>query len=124
MRAAPASLVAVLLVVSPAFADEAPAPAPPPMKEFPSLRAPSLLHTMQFGLAVMPGSGFRGIFPYQDKIPCGEIHDGQLNRVCTGRLPFFVDAQISFGVSRRWDLLVDLRFGIERDFTQTRQFAV
>ena len=37
-------------------------PAPP--KQFPKLRQASLLHKYQLGIAVMPGVGFRGIFPY------------------------------------------------------------
>lgn len=126
MRAARVWLAAVLLVSSSAAvrAEEPADGSPAAPKEFPRLKLPSLVHTMQFGLAVMPGTGFRGIFPYKDQIPCGEVHDGQLNRVCTGRLPVFIDGQISYGVARRWDLLVEMRFGVERDFTGTRQLAV
>ena len=35
-----------------------------------------------------------------------------------------VDAQASFGFARRWDVIVDLRFGVEADFSQSHQFAV
>jgi hypothetical protein len=115
-----------------AAAPQPPAPAPAgatsdtpmvfdrPPKQFPKLRQASLLHKYQLGIAVLPGVGFRGIFPYQENINCGQ----QAKRVCTGMLPFFLDVQTSFGVTEHWDLLVDLRFGIATDFTTAHQFAV
>jgi len=103
----------------------APPPAPaadaaPPAKVFPLLRRPDLDHKLQFGFALLPGIGYRAIFPYQENVGCGQTD----KRVCSGRLPFFIDVQPSFGFAIHWDVLVDLRFGIEQDFTQTRQFAV
>jgi len=100
-------------------------PGPPPglarpPKSFPKLRQVSLLHTNQLGIAAMPGTGFRGIFPYQENIPCGN----QGKRVCTGRLPLFLDVQPSFGFAQHWDVLLDLRFGIGTDFTMSHQFAI
>jgi hypothetical protein len=135
-RASACSLALVLGVLAAsgrASAADAPA-APPPaasgaaagapdastLEELPALKRPTLLHTQQFGVAVLPGSGYRVIFPYQENIDCGQ----QAKRVCTGRLPFFLDAQISFGLTQGWDAMVDLRFGIEQDFTQTHQFVV
>jgi hypothetical protein len=91
-----------------------------PPKRFPKLRQASLLHKYQLGIALLPGAGFRGIAPYEDGINCGE----QAKRVCTGKLPFFIDVQPSFGFAEHWDVLVDLRFGIESDFTRSRQFAI
>ena len=84
-----------------------------PPKQFPKLRQASLLHKYQLGIAVLPGVGFRGIFPYQENVNCGQ----QAKRVCTGLLPFFLDVQPSFGFAEHWDVLVDLRFGIATDFT-------
>jgi hypothetical protein len=98
----------------------APAAAPPTARELPRLKAAPLTHTMQFGLAVLTGTGYRGIFPYQENIDCGQLG----RRICAGRLPFFIDAEISYGVADHWDLLTDLRFGVEADFTGTHQFAV
>jgi hypothetical protein len=89
-------------------------------KVFPRLAAPSLAHYQQFGIAILPGTGYRGIFPYQEMINCGQPE----KRVCTGRLPVFLDVQPSFGFARRWDVLIDLRFGLGQDFTGARQFAV
>ena len=144
------SLLAGLAVVSPAFAaeDEAPAgsaapaataepaadaqpatpagqPGPPPSvvrppKQFPKLRQASLLHKYQLGIAMMPGVGYRGIFPYQENINCGQ----QGKRVCTELLPVFLDVQPSFGFAEHWDVLIDLRFGIGTDFNAKHQFAI
>jgi hypothetical protein len=118
-------------------AEAAPAPPPPvapseepppsvtrPPKQFPKLRQASLLHKYQLGIAMMPGVGFRGIFPYggatDQMINCGQ----QGKRVCTGMLPVFLDVQPSFGFAEHWDVLMDLRFGIGTDFTTSHQFAV
>jgi hypothetical protein len=142
VRAAFGVPMLLLLATAPALAaDDGAGPAPggaPPaaptaaadpaapeatMREFPSLKRPSLVHAAQIGIALLPGTGYRGIFPYQSDEMC-EKAGGTPHRVCTGRLPFFLDAQLSFGFARNWDAIVDLRFGIEQDFTQTHQFAV
>jgi hypothetical protein len=94
------------------------------MREFPSLKRPSLVHAAQIGIALLPGTGYRGIFPYKSDELCEKPDGNVVHRVCTGRLPFFLDAQLSFGFAQHWDAIVDLRFGIEQDFTQTHQFAV
>jgi hypothetical protein len=94
--------------------------ARPRQKTFARLAPPTLSHDQQFGLALLPGTGYRAIFPYQENINCGQLN----HRVCTGRLPWFLDVQPSFGFARRWDVLLDLRFGLEQDFTTTHQFAV
>jgi hypothetical protein len=110
----------------PAAPPPQPAPAPAatartePPKKFAPLKTDKLSHQLQFGIALLPGTGYRGIFPYQEMINCGQIG----KRVCTTRLPFFLDVQPSFGFGKHWDVLVDLRFGLGQDFTQTHQFAV
>jgi hypothetical protein len=96
------------------------ASAPDPKKRFPRIAPPSLFHKDQFGISLMPGSGYRIIAPYKDGVPCGQ----QTNRVCTGQLPFFIDVQPSFGFARHWDVIVDLRFGVAADFNGSHQFAV
>jgi hypothetical protein len=101
-----------------ASSDEA--SAPDPKKRFPRIQPPSLFHKDQFGVSLMPGSGYRIIAPYKDGVSCGQ----QINRVCTGWLPFFVDVQPSFGFARHWDVIVDLRFGVAADFNGSHQFAV
>jgi hypothetical protein len=110
----------------------APAPAqtasaPPPAaaraaapRSFARLATPTMSHRMQFGIAMLSGTGYRGIFPYQEMVLCGQ----GANRVCTGRLPTFLDVQPSFGFGDHWDVLIDLRFGLGQDFTGTHEFAV
>jgi hypothetical protein len=95
--------------------------APDPRKRFPRIQPPSLVHKDQFGVSVLPGTGYRIIAPYHNmNVSCGQ----GINAVCTGRLPFFMDAQPSFGFARHWDVIVDLRFGIEADFNGSHQFTV
>jgi hypothetical protein len=109
--------------VAPAPAGVPPATPPadqPAVKTFAKLNKMTMTHYQQFGIALLPGTGYRGIFPYQEMINCGQPG----KRVCTGRLPWFLDVQPSFGFGDRWDVLIDLRFGLEQDFTGTHQFAV
>jgi hypothetical protein len=118
-RRAPAPPAAA--VVPPAGAVAPPAASKKPaVRKILRLRRSSLIHKYQLGLALLPATGFRVIFPYETNVSCGE----QGKRVCTGLLPFFLDFQTSFGFAEHWDVLVDLRFGIESDFTRSRQFAI
>jgi len=96
----------------------------PKLKTFPKLKHASLSHDMQFGLSVLSGTGYRGIFTYKENTYCGKIENLMPSRVCNARLPTFIDAQVSFGVAAHWDLLADLRFGAEREFGGIREFAV
>jgi hypothetical protein len=141
MRAALRVLLGLgILAASPSAARaEAPAPvpaapgptppaAPPPAsapravaaKTFPRLAPPTMTHYQQFGIALLSGTGYRGIFPYQEMIDCGQPG----KRVCTSRLPVFLDVQPSFGFGHHWDVLIDLRFGLGQDFTGSHEFAV
>jgi hypothetical protein len=86
----------------------------------PPLARPSLSHQSQIGLSVLPGSGLRVLFPYQEEVYCGQPG----KRVCSGRLPTYLDVQPSFGLTAHWDLLLDLRFGLEADFARTHAFAL
>jgi len=85
---------------------------------------PSLSHEMQFGLAVMPGDGYRVVIPYtRDLTDCGD-HAQMGAHVCGSRAPMFLDLQPSFGIEQSWDILVDLRLGLEKDFNTFRPFFV
>jgi hypothetical protein len=75
----------------------------------------ALDHRHQTGLALMPGLGYRVIVPYADHKDCGDSSGDRGKRVCTSAVPLFLDLQLSFGVSRRIDLVVDLRFGLGKD---------
>ena len=102
------------LAATPARADEGST-----ARVFPALVSPSLSHESQLGVALLPGSGYRVLFPYAEGIVCGQLG----KRVCAGRLPTFLDVQPSYGLSAHWDLLLDLRFGLERDFARTHEVA-
>jgi len=102
--------------VSPAHAQLREPSAP---RVFPELASPSLSHQRQLGLGILPGSGYRVLFPYQENVYCGQPS----RRVCNGRLPAFLDVQPSFGLNPHWDALVDLRFGLQADFARTHAFA-
>lgn len=75
--------------------------------------APRLDHRHQTGLALLPGVGFRIIVPYESNKQCDA--DDPRKQVCTTGSPPFVDLQLSFGASRRIDLLVDVRFTLAED---------
>jgi hypothetical protein len=94
------------------------AAVPPPRR-----MVASVSHDLQFGLSVLLGGGYRGIFPYYDTIKCGDAKD-ENNRVCTSRSPTFIDIQPSFGLSHTWDFLVDVRFGLEKDFNTHHQLFI
>ncbi len=125
---------------APAASPSSQAAAPPPAAEdtqatgagaatasaeaAPRKLVPSLSHDLQFGLAVLPGDGYRIVFPYtKGTTDCGDANQMGAN-VCTNRAPFFIDLQPSFGISHSWDVLTDLRFGVERDFNTYRQFFI
>jgi len=79
-------------------------------------RPAEINHARQFGLSLMPGSGYRVVIPYQDNTFCGDSSGNQGNRrVCTHALPFFLDLQLSFGIYARLDFIVDLRFALQKD---------
>ena len=119
--AAPPVATAPAVVPAPPVAT-APVVVPAP-KRFPRLAPPTMSHLLQFGIALLPGTGYRAIFPYQQEAVMTTCGQG-IKSVCTSRLPTFLDVQPSFGFGTHWDLLVDLRFGLSQDFTGTHQFAV
>jgi hypothetical protein len=88
--------------------------------------APAALdHKNQTGLGLMPGLGYRVIVPYSDNKTCGDSSGDASKRVCTSTVPFFLDLQLSFGASRRLDVITDIRFGIGKDpASKTHQFAL
>ncbi len=81
-------------------------------------------HRYQTGVSVMPGIGYSVIVPYQEGKDCGDSSGEPSKRVCTNKVPFFLDFQLSFGVSSRVDLITDLRVGIGgQAVTNAHQFA-
>jgi hypothetical protein len=93
-------------------ADTAAPDAAPPTKFFgPAQRN----HKYQTGFSLLSGSGYRLVVPYQDGQACGDSSGMNTKRVCSSRIPFFLDLQLSFGISARVDLFAELRFGLEDD---------
>jgi hypothetical protein len=83
---------------------------------------PTYHHKNQVGFSLLPGTGYRMLVPYKEGVFCGDAEYAG-KRVCTSRSPTFVDLELSFGITTRLDLLVAGRFGIEKDFAKSRQFA-
>ncbi len=72
-------------------------------------------HARQFGLSLLPGSGYRIIVPYKEDVKCGDSSGNAARHVCTSALPFFLELQLSFGIFPRLDFFTDLRFGVQKD---------
>lgn len=107
---------------------EEPTPQAPPSGEpsKPPAAAPAkpqakttLDHRFQFGLGVRAGTGYRVIMPYHEE-NCGQVDKS----VCGSRQPFWLEVSPSFGITRSLELLVDVRFALEEDFTDSRAFFV
>jgi hypothetical protein len=83
-------------------------------------------HRLQTGLSIMPGSGYRLIVRYRDSQSCHDPSGIESKPICSRRLPTFMDVQLAFGALARMDVIVDLRFGLEKDpaASDSHQFAV
>ncbi len=68
----------------------------------------------QFGVHARVGTGYRGIFRYNDEF-CGQTGED----LCLGRSPFALDFGLSYRVLQRLDLLMEMRVGLESDFGRT-----
>jgi hypothetical protein len=80
-------------------------------------------HRWQTGFAVMPGSGYRLITPYNENQFCGDRNGRAGSRVCTQFVPFFTELQLSFGLSADLDVLLDMRFGLADEPVRPRHHA-
>jgi hypothetical protein len=85
-------------------------------------------HRFQTGLSIMPGSGYRLIVRYKEGQYCGDSSGVGRKPVCANYVPFFLDFQLAFGVAKRADIILDLRFGLQSDPAtlafNSHQFAV
>ena len=102
----------------PAADADAPPPGPAP-RETPEEMTPTALkeklnHKHQVGLEVGFGWGYRLIKPYGD-VWCGERDDGDNAAFCMAPAPAFMELGLSFGVMRSMDLVVDFRYGLQKD---------
>jgi hypothetical protein len=83
-------------------------------------------HAGQLGVSLMPGAGYRMIVRYNEQQTCIDAKGPDSKWICTNDVPAFVDLGLSFGLTSRYDLLTDLRFGIAREdaLGVARQFAI
>ena len=98
-------VLAVIMAVSPAHADDA--------------EPTTTFHKGQFGFSARMGLGVYGIATYEGKYYCGkeDLSTSSHNApVCTGRSPFALDLEASYGVGRAVEVTLELELGLERDF--------
>jgi hypothetical protein len=91
-------------------------PVPPPA---PAEEPESTDHRRQFGLSARFAYRLRGIATYDNEDYCGErsAETGSgFAAVCMERAPMTLDLELSYGIARRKELLVEFRLGLERDF--------
>jgi hypothetical protein len=102
--------------------------APAQAAERPRFGGPAELnHHLQTGLSLMPGTGYRLIARYYEYQDCADASGATNKPVCARRVPTFLDLQLSFGAMARLDVIVDLRFGLEREpagVVGSHQFAI
>lgn len=99
------TLLIVCALAAPALADDT---------------APAVtFHKGQVGVSARMAIGERAIATYDNKYYCGEL-DATAKYgnapVCTGRIPFALGLEASYGVSTTAELVVEMRLGLERDF--------
>ena len=102
------SLLIVCALAAPAFADDT---APP-----------VTFHKGQIGVSARIALGERAIATYDNKYYCGTSDATAMfgnAPVCTGRIPFSLGLEASYGVSRTAELVLEMRLGLERDFGPT-----
>jgi hypothetical protein len=71
-------------------------------------------HKHQIGLHLQGGVGYAGVFPYDGEF-CGELDDEGMNKNCLGRSPWGLDIGLSYGLTRRLEIIAETRLGLERD---------
>jgi hypothetical protein len=97
----------------------APSPPPPPPPAVEAAEPASTDHVRQFGLSGRFAYRGRGIATWDGDDYCGELSTETASGnapVCTGRAPFSLDLEASYGIAPRKELLLELRLGLERDF--------
>jgi hypothetical protein len=98
-------ILIVCALAAPAFADDT---APP-----------LTFHKGQIGVSARIGLGERAIATYDNKYYCGTSDSSAQYgnaSVCTGRIPFSLGLEASYGVANHVELVLEMRLGLERDF--------
>lgn len=112
-----AALVALAPWSAPTLAwAEEPEPAPP--MEVGSKRAG---HYKQFGLSAQIVSGSRFIKTWDPADYCGDRGESSTGNAvyCFSRVPVTLDLTATYGVRPHIELMLEIRFGLERDFGST-----
>lgn len=79
-----------------------------------------LSHQGQFGLSLRTAATFRWLTPYDSADYCGERSADTASGnspVCLGRAPLSLDFEFSYGATSKADAILELRVGVERDFS-------
>lgn len=100
---------------APAKADDATAPARVEDKTLP----PPTFHKGQIGFSARLSVGAQAIATYDSKYYCGTVDttaEHGFAPVCAGRSPVSLGLEGSYGVARHVELVLELRFGLEKDF--------
>lgn len=82
-------------------------------------------HRGQFGVSAKVAMGYRGIFPYADDgdYYCGNDDPSERGDPCQGRSPVSLDLGLEYRVLDSLGLLLEARFGLEKDFGETEAAA-
>jgi len=94
-------------------------PPPPPHAEEPvaSGLEPAKDHYHQLGIGLQIPVGVRVIAPYDHEY-CGARgeNENENAEVCVGRVPATLDFVLAYGILANFELMLELRLGLERDF--------
>src|SRR5881628_4067931 len=112
------------MVATPAFADDKVAPAkaddatPAPTRGDVTV-PPATFHKGQIGISARLSVGAQAVATYDSKYYCGTVDttaEHGFAPVCAGRSPVALGLEGSYGVARHVELVLELRFGLEKDF--------
>lgn len=124
MRGTAAGVVACALVAWSSAAradDQEPPPAtatPPPVTTHVVTKLDdSYSHAGQVGISARVGTGMRFLSTYQQTTPCDDTGD----RACFAREPFTLELEAAYGIDSRIDVLAEISFGLEQDFSSIPQ---
>ncbi|MGE0547874.1 MAG: hypothetical protein AB7O24_02725 [Kofleriaceae bacterium] len=97
-----------------------PAPSAQPVAAMPAPVSDQVISPKgKLSASLRLGMGVRALVPYDEIDYCGDTDPETATGnapVCTGRAPFSLDLELSYGVTDSVEVLLELRLGLERDF--------
>jgi hypothetical protein len=99
--------------------EPAPSAVPPPPKKSAPHDDSGITHRGMFEASLRLALGLRAIVPYNKTDYCGDTDSSASSGnapVCTGRSPFSLDLELGYGATRKIDLFMEAKLGIEADF--------